>query len=168
MADVEKTGTEAVEAHDETFEFEHQEPKTNLIALLLVASCVVLVVIIVFLQWFYSFTRDLKVSAAENVKFEPLEKLRADEDDRLKSYRYVDKEKGIVQIPVERAMQLIAEEAKGGQPKYAQEIKPMPAPSAAPTAAAAPAPAKAAEGAKPAEAMHDESKPAAAGGGKKQ
>lgn len=143
MADVEKTGNVADEGHDEVFEFEHQEPKNNLIALLLIVSCVVLVVTVVFAQWFYDLTRDVKAGQLQNLKFEQVETLRADEDKKLTGYRYADKEKTVVQIPVERAMQLIAEEAKSGQPKYAAEIKSVPVlvpgGAAAPTGSASPA-----------------------------
>ena len=42
--------------------------------------------------------------------------LRKSEDVKLNEYQYVDKENGIVRIPVERAMQLMVEE-KGAAPK---------------------------------------------------
>lgn len=150
MADVDNTQHAA--EHEE-FDFEHQEPKNNLIALLLISSCAALIIIVVLLQWFFDFTKEARVNASGNVRYEELEKQRAGEDKKLTTYQYVDKEKGIVQIPVARAMQLIAEEAKSGQPKYAQAITAAPAaPSAAPAAttpAATPAPGASA---KPAEA----------------
>lgn len=154
MADVEKTSQAIPEApHGDEFDFEHQEPKTNLIALLLVSSCVILVVIVVLLQGFYDFTRALKVSRTESAPFEQIQKLRADEEQKLTGYRYVNKESGVVQIPVERAMQLMVEEAKAGQPKYIQGIQ---------GGAAAPAASPVAQPQAPKAAA------AQAGGGKKQ
>jgi hypothetical protein len=38
--------------------------------------------------------------------------LRAQEDERLTTYGYVDKEKGVVRIPIDVAMQKVVEEAK--------------------------------------------------------
>jgi hypothetical protein len=136
MADVDKTTQAIPEAgHGEEFEFERQEPKNNLIALLLISSCVVLVVIVVLLQWFYDFTKNLKASATQNVQFEQVERLRADEQEKLMKYKNVDPANGVVQIPVERAMQLMLEEAKAGQPKYAQAIQGGAAAPASPGAA---------------------------------
>lgn len=51
-----------------------------------------------------------------------LEELRAAEERSLARYRWIDKEQGIVQIPVERAMELVAEEG-------------LPAPESSPSAA---------------------------------
>jgi hypothetical protein len=151
MADVDKTTQAVPEAgHGEEFEFERQEPKNNLIALLLISSCVVLVIIVVLLQWFYDFTKNLKASATQNVQFEQVERLRADEQEKLTKYKNVDPANGVVQIPVERAMQLMVEEAKAGQLKYAQAIQGGAAgaaaggPAASPSPAASPGAAKAA------------------------
>ncbi|HYE75422.1 MAG TPA: hypothetical protein VEF04_18905 [Blastocatellia bacterium] len=138
MADVEK----AAQHEHEEFDFEHQEPKNNLIALLLISSCAALIIIVVLLQWFFDFTREARINATGNVKFEEVERYRADENQKLTTYKYIDKEKDVVQIPVTRAMQLIAEEAKSGQPKYAQAITGgVTASSAAPSASPAASPA---------------------------
>jgi hypothetical protein len=147
MADVDKTTQVVPEAgHGEEFEFEPQEPKNNLIALLLISSCVVLVIIVVLLQWFYDFTKNLKASATQNVQFEQVERLRAEEQEKLTKYKNVDPANGVVQIPVERAMQLMVEEAKAGQLKYAQAIQGGAAggPTASASPAASPGAAKAA------------------------
>jgi hypothetical protein len=39
-----------------------------------------------------------------------LAKLRHDEDERLGSYRWIDQQQGIVQLPIERAIDLLAEQ----------------------------------------------------------
>jgi hypothetical protein len=41
-----------------------------------------------------------------------VERLRADEDKRLSTYGWVNKEAGVVRIPIERAMDLLAERSK--------------------------------------------------------
>lgn len=51
-----------------------------------------------------------------------LDELRAVEDRFLHRYRWIDKEQGVVQIPVERAMELVADEG-------------LPAPESSPPAA---------------------------------
>lgn len=44
---------------------------------------------------------------------EQLRELRAREDDVLQTYGWIDRDKGIVRIPIERAMQLVAERGVG-------------------------------------------------------
>jgi hypothetical protein len=48
---------------------------------------------------------------------EDLAKFRADEDKRLNGYYWIDKEKGIVHIPIEQAMKELAEEGIDGYPR---------------------------------------------------
>ncbi len=54
---------------------------------------------------------DLKPQAAE------LRALRAREKETLNSYKILDENKGVVQIPIERAMKLLADEAFAKQEK---------------------------------------------------
>jgi hypothetical protein len=46
-----------------------------------------------------------------------LAQFSADEDERLNSYYWIDKEKGIVHIPIEQAMKEIADEGIDGFPR---------------------------------------------------
>ena len=48
---------------------------------------------------------------------EDLEKFLVDEDKRLNTYYWIDKEKGIVHIPIQQAMQELAEEGIDGFPR---------------------------------------------------
>lgn len=48
---------------------------------------------------------------------EDLSKFRAKEEKRLNSYYWIDKNRGIVHIPIDEAMKLVAEEGIGGFPK---------------------------------------------------
>jgi hypothetical protein len=65
-----------------------------------------------------------------------LQQLRAQEDSRLNDYGWVDRQNGIVRIPIERAMDLIAQQ---GLPAAAPTAKP-PAQSTAPGGQNVPAP----------------------------
>ena len=127
---------------EEFFDYENQEPKNNLIAFLLIISCIFVVAVCAFLSWMFIVTRDNEYSRKINqATYVDLQNLRKSEDARLNGYQYVDKEKGVVRIPVERAMQMMAEEAKSSAPKAAATpatVKPEAKP-----AAKTPAPAKA-------------------------
>ena len=62
---------------------------------------------------------------------EDLADLRAREDEQLRSYGWVDKNAGVVRIPIDRAMELIAE--RGLPPsKTMPAVAPMPPPGATP------------------------------------
>ncbi len=135
---------------EEFFDYEHQEPKNPLIAFLLIISCIFIVATCAFLSWMFIVARDNEHNRKINqATYTDLQNLRKAEDAKLGGYQHIDKDKGIVRIPVERAMQLMAEEAKGAPPKT--EVAPATAPIAAkpeakPTAmkAVPPPPAKAA------------------------
>ena len=51
--------------------------------------------------------------------------VRAREDEALHSYRYLDREKGTIRLPIERAMELLASEAAQGKLKYPQRSAPV-------------------------------------------
>ena len=76
------------------------------------AGLVILVVIIVILRDYFMIEKEeivyntiLKPVSAE------LRDIRARESETLNNYKLLDKQKGIYQIPIERAMQLLAEES---------------------------------------------------------
>jgi hypothetical protein len=56
-----------------------------------------------------------RVLAPEN---NALKDLRTKEDQELHSFGYIDRPTGKVRLTIDRAMQLIAQDAKNGQPKY--------------------------------------------------
>ena len=51
--------------------------------------------------------------------------LRAREDAELYSYKFVDREKGIVRLPIQRAMDLVVAEAKAGVPPHPAARQPV-------------------------------------------
>src|SRR4051812_260902 len=66
-----------------------------------------------------------------------LAELTADNDKVLNQYHWVDRQKGIIGIPIERAKQLIVADLEANKPHPAGPINP---PAAPPNANAAPAP----------------------------
>jgi hypothetical protein len=92
--------------------FERSEPRTGLIALLGGAIIAGLVLIILGVQSYYDRVRDQQifVKQLEPVS-EDLKALHAREAADLHSYRYLDRAKGTVRIPIERAMELVIREA---------------------------------------------------------
>lgn len=118
---------------DEFFDYERQEPKNPLIAFLLVTSCIIVVALCAFFSWMFIIMRDSEHNRKiDQATYTDLQELRKKEDAKLTGYQYLDKDKGIVRIPVERAMQLMAEEAKGAAsaaPSSKAEVAPAAVPA---------------------------------------
>ncbi len=113
---------------DEFFDYENQEPKNNLIAFLLIISSIFVIATLAFLSWMFTVTVDGEQTRKQQStsNYVELQTLRKNEDAKLSEYQYVDKEKGIVRIPVERAMQLMVEETKGTAPAKPEAMKAAP------------------------------------------
>jgi hypothetical protein len=82
--------------------------------------------------------RDTAMEKAEAdriaARVEKLAKLREENEKTLHSYAWADKDKGVVQIPIERAMELTVEALKKKEPKAAGPVGPAtPAPAPAAT-----------------------------------
>ena len=87
-----------------------------------------------FVTFYYGAVTDSQIQAAVgNVGARELTEVRAAEDEALTRYKFVDKAKGKVLLPVDRAMDLLEQEAKAGLLFY--PAKPTPVKSAADLAA---------------------------------
>jgi len=120
--------------------FDHTEPKAGAIAAFAVGSVVLLIVTILALEVY--FNKIWEEAVHDKVLIAPSEQLQAlhqREDWFLTHYSYADKKNGVVRIPLDRAMDLFAQEAASGKLFYPAKNylpkKEEPAP-----AAAAPAP----------------------------
>ena len=135
-----------IDGHDQEVEFEREDLAPKPILLFLLALIVVCVVLAVLLRGMYSFLDSYEnhhepvqnplvptqadtrtVMPGEIVKF-PQPRLETDErreindfreqeEEKLNSYGWVDQSAGVVRIPIDRAMQLIAQR---GLPTRAQ------------------------------------------------
>lgn len=97
-----------------------------------------------FVTYYYGAVYDNQVQAAigDAVGSRDLKEVREAEEPALNNYKYLDPAKGKVNLPVERAMALLEEEAKAGKLFY--PAKPAPVKTAADLAAPAGAPGAAA------------------------
>lgn len=91
------------------------EPRARVIALFGILTLSFLVLVILALQAYVDYARERQVFVRQlEPVAEDLRSLRAREDAELNSYGYVDREKGIVRIPIRQAMELVIRE-RGGQ-----------------------------------------------------
>lgn len=122
-------------------DFDRSEPHALLIAGFGIASVIGLIVVILGIQAYFDHIREqaeyekVAVPVADDLK-----NLHAQEDEELNHYKYLDRNNGTVQIPISRAMELIAQEAAAHKLKYFQKPTAVKVPGA--PGEAAPAPAK--------------------------
>jgi hypothetical protein len=106
--------------------FDRSEPNVRFIAIFGAGTLVLLVLAVLALQFYYDrvLEEQVFVKVQEPVS-QNLVDLRAREDEALHSYRYLDREKGTVRLPIERAMELLAAESAQGMLKYPGRAAPV-------------------------------------------
>jgi len=121
--------------------YDRTDPHIGPILLNIVGIVLILVVVIAGVTFYFNTYRDRII---EETQLTPVSQdlldLRAKEDQLLNSYGIADKAAGTVRLPVSRAMELVAAEAKEG--KFAYPTAPYAVKKAEDEAAAAAAPAK--------------------------
>jgi hypothetical protein len=118
--------------------FDPGEPNAKGLAIFIFVFVVLLVVIFAGTTGYFNWAWERQTQEAVLGKpSEDLADLRAREDLQLKTYGYINKEKGRIQLPIERAMELVAAEAAAGKPKYPTVATPVKKIEEVPVAAAA-------------------------------
>ncbi len=92
--------------------FDRTEPRTRFIALFGLGTFALLVIAILWLQSYVDRVREQEIFVkVEEPVSADLKALHAREDEQLYTYRYIDRAKGTVRIPIDRAMALVVQEA---------------------------------------------------------
>ncbi len=92
--------------------YEKSDVSVNKLVLWGVLSVVILTIIVIFIMDFFVATREELIYEQQlRPESVALRELRAHEAETLNSYRIIDSTKGKYQIPIKRAMQLMADEA---------------------------------------------------------
>lgn len=95
--------------------YDRGEPRARVIALFGLLTLALLAAVILALQAYVDHARERQVFVRQLEPVpEDLLSLRAREEAKLNSYGYVDRERGIVRIPIRQAMELVIRE-KGGE-----------------------------------------------------
>jgi hypothetical protein len=101
--------------------FDADEPNTRGILVFMGAMVVMFIAVVLGVTYYYKYVFEQaefdKVLAPPSVQ---LGELRAREDWNLSHYGYLDKSKGQVRIPVDRAMELLVKESADGKLRYPQ------------------------------------------------
>ena len=105
--------------------YDAEEPKSRFVSVFMVGSVVALIAMLVGLQTYYDRVKEQQVFVKQLAPVaEDLRNLRAREESELHSYRFIDRGRGTVRLPVERAMELFVQEAAAG--KFAYPTQPAP------------------------------------------
>ncbi len=106
--------------------YDKGDPKSWLIALLGGAMVVTIVVVILAVQAYFDHVSEQQVYQKQLVPVsDDLRNVHAREDADLHSYKYIDRNAGVVRIPIERGMELLATEAAQGKLKYPSQPTPV-------------------------------------------
>lgn len=104
---------------DHPHSYDHTEPKGSLLFVFGGVTIVLLILTTIAIEFYYRNLRETelynRVLTPENYD---LRDLRAKEDRELHSFGYSDKAAGKVRVTIDRAMELVAQEAKENRPKY--------------------------------------------------
>ncbi|MBL8148805.1 MAG: hypothetical protein JNN15_02630 [Blastocatellia bacterium] len=111
-----KTDIAAEQIHElQELGYDREEPQSNKIAILVILGSILLVVIIGALEYYFEYIKNEQMyTNVLSKQSDQLREVRAKEDTDLNSYKYVNKEKGVVQIPIERSMEVLIKEAEQG------------------------------------------------------
>jgi hypothetical protein len=110
---------EEFHVEDHPHAFDRSEPSYSAIAVFGGVTVVLLFFVAIGIQFYFDQTREHRiftdVLSRDNHQ---LKALRAQEDRELHAYKYADREKGIVRLPIERAMELTAQAAAANRLWY--------------------------------------------------
>ncbi len=95
--------------------YDRHDVKTGKVAAVGIVGIILLVIAFYLIdQYFLATTRNQVTQAVLQAPSTELDTLRAQEDSLLNSYKLVDSTKMIYQIPIKRAMEIMAESAGSG------------------------------------------------------
>lgn len=98
----------------------HAAAKSDVHSLLIVVwgvgfTVVVMAMLIWLHSWFYVVRNDVVQERVLSVKDPRLQELHTLENEELTTYGWVDKDQGVVRIPIDRAMDLVVKESASGR-----------------------------------------------------
>jgi hypothetical protein len=107
-------------------DFDRRDPKAGLIAVISLTTVILLAALCTGVYWLYTvYYEQVEFSQYTGVASKELIAIHEREDEQLHKYGYINKEKGIVRLPVERAMELVELDAKRGKVSWNTKTYPV-------------------------------------------
>ena len=99
--------------------FDARDADAGSLAIVTISTVLVVIGFVVGIYWFFTVSiEQVEYDQNYSVASKELIAIHDREDEQLHKYGYIDKSKGIVRLPVERAMQVIETEAAEGKPGW--------------------------------------------------
>jgi hypothetical protein len=99
------------------FNYDRRNARAGPVALVAGGIVLLLLIIVVSLRYLYLVTEDqVEYDQVGSQYSETLRAIQARENEQLYHYAYIDKSKGIVRLPIDRAMELLLTENRGLTP----------------------------------------------------
>lgn len=106
--------------------YDAEEPKSRFVGVFMMGSVLALIAMLLGLEAYYDRVKEQQVFVKQLAPVaEDLRNLRAREESELHSYRYIDRGRGTVRLPIERAMELFVQEAAAGKFGYPTQPAPV-------------------------------------------
>ena len=121
---------ETQEMHQETMQaeigYDKQEPQVLLIGGFGIATAICLAAVVLGIQAYFDHVKNQEIYDLQlRPVSEDYRELRTAEEAALNSYKYADKDRVIVRIPVSRAMELLTKEASENKLQYFSKEYPV-------------------------------------------
>lgn len=103
----------------EGVDYDRRDAKSGLIAAVSVSILGLLVVFIVGIYWLYVVAYEkVDQEVYSGAPSKELQAIHDREDENLHRYSFIDKERGVVRIPIDKAMEIVAAEFAEGKVNY--------------------------------------------------
>lgn len=143
-------------SQDSGVDYDRHDAKSGLIAIISTSIIGLLVVLICGVYYLYMVAYEsVEHELLTGVSSQELKAIHDREEQQLHQYSYIDKEKGVVRIPIDKAMELVSSEFGQGKVSYNTATYPVKVelPGGAAGGANAPAPGAAPAAGQPAAAQ---------------
>jgi hypothetical protein len=110
----------------EGVDYDRHDPKAGLITGISVGVLALLLVMIIGVYWLYTVAYEkVEFDQFTGVASKELQAIHEREEEQLHKYSYIDKEKGVIRVPIDRAIEIIDAEYKAGQVSYNTKSYPV-------------------------------------------
>jgi hypothetical protein len=107
-------------------DYDRHDARSGIIAAVSISILVLLVVMIVGVYWLYTVAYEkVEYDQYTGVASKELQAIQAREDEQLHKYAYIDKEKGVIRLPIDRAMAIVEAEYAEGKAGYNTKSYPV-------------------------------------------
>ena len=126
MADLNESKAPDTARMAASVDYDRHEARSGVVVAVTASVLIVLVVFVAGIYWLYTVSYEqVEFQQYTGVSSAELQAIHDREDEHLHLYTYVDKEKGVVRIPIDRAIDIVAREFAAGTVSYNTKSYPV-------------------------------------------